>query len=207
MSDTPIPRSLALTYFGEFDVSIIDEMPAGRLPIQTKIVTPGELTKLKARFLQKLDDGQKLFVVTPLIEESEHMEDLKAVTQAYQETRQRLGQDVSIAMIHGKMKPSEKDHIMADFKSGTYSVLVATTVIEVGVDIPEATMMIIHNAERFGLSQLHQLRGRIGRNDLQSYCFLEMKRRSGDSFQRLKAMEETSDGFRLAEIDLQYRGA
>jgi ATP-dependent DNA helicase RecG len=145
------------------------------------------------RFSSKLADGQQLFVVTPLIEESEEMEQVKSVTQAYTETRERLGPDITIAMLHGKMKPSEKDDIMESFKMGQTQVLVATTVIEVGVDIPAATMMIIHSAQRFGLSQLHQLRGRVGRNDMQSYCFLEIPRKSGESYQRLQAMEEATD--------------
>jgi len=206
MSATPIPRSLALAFFGEFDVSVIDEMPAGRKEIVTKIVKEKEMKKLKARFLTKIQQGQKLFVVTPLIEESEKMEGLKAATTE-RENMCDLFPELSgqIALLHGKINAKEKDAIMKAFKEGKFKILVATTVIEVGVDIKEATMMVIKNAERFGLSQLHQLRGRIGRNDLQSYCFLETQKTSGDTLKRLKAMEETNDGFKLAEIDLQYR--
>ncbi len=208
MSATPIPRSLALAYFGEFDVSIIDELPKGRKPITTKIVTEKQFIKLRPWVVAKLSEGQKMFVVTPLIEESEKMENLKAATterekicSLFPEYKNKIG------LIHGKLKAKDKEKIMEAFKKGTYTILVATTVIEVGVDIKQATLMIIKNAERFGLSQLHQLRWRIGRNDLASYCFLETHNASGDTYKRLKAMEETNDGFTLAEIDLRYRGS
>lgn len=207
MSATPIPRSLALAFFGEFDVSIIDELPAGRKAITTKIIDHKEWIKLAPWLRQKINEWQKIFVVAPLIEESETME-LANVNEVFQATRELLPDyDGQIGLLHGRMKPSQKDQIMADFKSGHYTVLVATTVIEVGVDIPEATVMIIYNAERFWLSQLHQLRGRIGRNSLNSYCFLETKSKTWDTYKRLQAMEETQDGFKLAQIDLQYRGA
>jgi len=207
MSATPIPRSLALAFFGEFDVSVIDELPAGRKAITTKIIDHKEWIKIAPWLRQKINEWQKIFVVAPLIEESETME-LANVTEVFQATRELLPDyDGQIGLLHGRMKPKEKDQIMADFKSGKYTVLVATTVIEVGVDIPEATVMIIYNAERFWLSQLHQLRGRIGRNSLNSYCFLETKSKTWDTYKRLQAMEETQDGFKLAQIDLQYRGA
>jgi len=360
MSATPIPRSLALAFFGEFNVSIIDEMPIGRKPIVTKIVTEKQMIKLKQRFLSKIQQGQKLFVVTPLIEESEKMENIANATQAFEEMKRLFGDagddshdketnhewdkdtktqkiiniamkihnhlwptlrekvyqvalekmltkegykiekekyiiyeiewekvrewridllvdgeiaielksthrlintdykqlrgylrqnknirvgllmnfhdsslDVrrvennsistsppksptspskspispSIGLLHGKMKENDKKHIMEQFKTGKINILVATTVIEVGVDIKEATMMIIKNAERFGLSQLHQLRGRIGRNDTQSYCFLEIGKVSSETRERLKAIEKTTDWFKLAELDLQFRGS
>ncbi|MFA5748344.1 MAG: helicase-related protein, partial [Candidatus Absconditabacterales bacterium] len=208
MSATPIPRSMALAFFGEFDVSIIDEMPIGRKPIHTKIVSEKEFAKLKPRIMEKINEGQKVFIVTPLIEESEKMEELKAATTEFEETK-LIFKEIKdkIGLLHGRMKSKEKEEVMNNFKKGKMSILVSTTVIEVGVDIPEATIMVIKNAERFGLSQLHQLRGRIGRSDLQSYCFLETKNKSGDSYKRLKAMEETNDGFKLAELDLQTRGA
>jgi ATP-dependent DNA helicase RecG len=207
MSATPIPRSLALAFFGEFDVSVIDELPAGRKAITTKIIDHKEWIKIAPWLRQKINEWQKIFVVAPLIEESETME-LANVTEVFQATRELLPDyDGQIGLLHGRMKPKEKDQIMADFKSGKYTVLVATTVIEVGVDIPEATVMIIYNAERFWLSQLHQLRGRIGRNSLNSYCFLETKSKTWDTYKRLQAMEDTQDGFKLAQIDLQYRGA
>ena len=207
MSATPIPRSLALAFFGEFDVSVIDELPAGRKAITTKIIDHKEWIKIAPWLRQKINEWQKIFVVAPLIEESETME-LANVTEVFQATRELLPDyESQIGLLHGRMKPKEKDQIMADFKSGKYTVLVATTVIEVGVDIPEATVMIIYNAERFWLSQLHQLRWRIGRNSLNSYCFLETKSKTWDTYKRLQAMEETQDGFKLAQIDLQYRGA
>ena len=202
---------MALAFFGEFDVSIIDELPAGRKAIQTKIMTPSEYPKLIPWIHDKLVKGQKLFVVAPLIEESEKMDNLHDVMSVYHDICELFApygtEYARIGLIHGRMKPSEKDQIMNDFSTGEITILVSTTVIEVGVDIREATMMIIKNAERFWLAQLHQLRGRIGRNDLQSYCFLETKSKSGDSYERLQAMEQTNDGFKLAEIDLKFRGA
>ena len=149
MSATPIPRSLALAFFGEFDVSVIDELPAGRKPITTKIIDHKEWIKLAPWLVHKINEGQKIFIVAPLIEESEKME-LANVTEVFEATKNLLPDYVNeIGLLHGRMKPSQKDQIMADFKSGSYKVLVSTTVIEVGVDIPEATVMIIYNAERF----------------------------------------------------------
>ena len=208
MSATPIPRSMAIAFFGEFDVSIIDELPKGRLPIQTKIISSTEEKKLKPRILEKIRKNQKLFVVTPLIQESESLDEVQSVLHAYEEILLLYPElEGKIGLLHGKMKPKEKEEAMQNFKSGKTMILVATTVIEVGVDVPEATVMIIKNAERFGLAQLHQLRGRIGRSDLQSYCFLQTPKKSGDSYERLRAMEQTTDGFKLAELDLQNRGS
>lgn len=208
MSATPIPRSMALAFFGEFDVSIIDEMPVGRKYIITKVISEKEYITLKPWILDHINKWQKVFVVTPLIEESEKLEEVNsAMTQfenikaLYPELKNKIG------LLHGKMRSKDKEEIMQDFKTGKICLLVSTTVIEVGVDIPEATIMVIKNAERFGLSQLHQLRGRIGRSDIQSYCFLETKNKTGDIAKRLWAMEETNDGFKLAELDLQNRGA
>ncbi|MFZ2719024.1 MAG: ATP-dependent DNA helicase RecG [Candidatus Absconditicoccaceae bacterium] len=208
MSATPIPRSMALAFFGEFDVSIIDEMPVGRKPIFTKIISEKEYVNLKLWILSKVNEGQRVFIVTPLIEESEKMEELKAAMTQFEEAKQLFPElKGKIGLLHGKMKSKDKDDVMNQFKSGKLCLLVSTTVIEVGVDVPEATIMVIKNAERFGLSQLHQLRGRIGRSDIKSYCFLETKTKSGDTYKRLKSMEEITDGFKLAEIDLQNRGA
>jgi ATP-dependent DNA helicase RecG len=208
MSATPIPRSMALAFFGEFDVSIIDEMPIGRKPIITKIISEKEYIKLKPWMLDHINKWQKVFMVTPLIEESEKMEELKAATVEFEEAKALFPElKGKIGLLHGKMSSKDKDAVMQDFKSWKICLLVSTTVIEVGVDIPEATIMVIKNAERFGLSQLHQLRGRIGRSDIQSYCFLETKSKTGDIGKRLKAMEETNDGFKLAELDLQNRWA
>jgi len=208
MSATPIPRSMALAFFGEFDVSIIDEMPVGRKPIITKTLSEKEYIKLKPRMLDHINKGQKVFIVTPLIEESEKLEEVKSAMNEFEEAKLLFPElKDKIWLLHGKMKPKDKEAVMYDFKTWKICLLVSTTVIEVGVDIPEATIMVIKNAERFGLSQLHQLRGRIGRSDIQSYCFLETKSKSGDIGKRLQAMEDTNDGFKLAELDLQNRGA
>ncbi len=208
MTATPIPRSMALAFFGEFAVSTIDEMPAGRKPITTKIISESEFKKLKQWVLTKLGQNQRLFIVTPLIEESEIMHELKSAMQEYKETVELYKElEWKIGMLHGKLKPAEKAEIMEKFKKWDFMILVSTTVIEVGIDVPEATIMIIKNADRFGLAQLHQLRWRVWRSDIQSYCFLETKYKSGDSYKRLRAMEQYTDGFKLAELDLKYRGA
>ena len=209
MTATPIPRSLTLAFFGEFEVSIIDEMPAGRKDIITKIVSNSEIKKLKPRIMTKIGQGQQCFVVTPLIDESEAegMEEIASVKKEREEISAMYPElHGKIWLLHGKLKPAEKDQIMADFKNKKYTILVSTTVIEVWVDIPNATIMIIKNSERFGLSQLHQLRGRVWRSDIQSYAFLHTKRKSWDTYERLKHMEATNDGFKLAEIDLRIRG-
>jgi ATP-dependent DNA helicase RecG len=206
MSATPIPRSMAIAFFWEFDVSIIDELPKGRLPIKTKIISTSETAKLKPWILDKINKWQKIFIVTPLIEESETLDEVQSVTAEY-ENMVALYPELKwkIWLLHWKMKPKEKDEVMKNFKNGKYVMLVSTTVIEVWVDVPEATVMIIRNSERFWLAQLHQLRWRIWRSDIQSYCFLETPKKSWDSYERLKAMEQTTDGFKLAELDLQNR--
>lgn len=207
MTATPIPRSLALAFFWEFTVSIIDEMPAGRKAIITKIISESEYHKLKPWILTKISQGQRVYVITPLINESETME-LKSAMQMYEEICSIYTElDGRIGLMHGQMKSKDKDQVMLDFKTGKYDILVATTVIEVGIDVPEATVMVIKNSERFGLSQLHQLRGRVGRSDIQSYCFLETKNKHNQSAEKLKHLEKSSDGFALAEIDLQMRGS
>lgn len=208
MSATPIPRSMALAFFGEFDVSVIDELPAGRKEIHTKIVAEREWKKLAPWMEQRVQKGEKVFIVAPLIQESEKLDWVKSATEAFHHTLELFPHMKNkVGLLHWKMKASEKDEIMKAFKDGKISILVSTTVIEVWVDIPEATIMVIYNAERFGLSQLHQLRWRIGRSDLQSYCFLETKKKSWDTYKRLKAMEDTNDWFKLAQLDLEYRGA
>lgn len=208
MSATPIPRSMALAFFGEFDVSVIDEMPKWRKEIYTKIISESEFVKLKPWILTRIMQKQKIFIVTPLIEESEKMENLKAATVEFENIKSLFFEiKDKIWLLHGKMKSTEKDEVMKGFQWDKYDILVSTTVIEVWVDVPQATVMLIKNAERFWLSQLHQLRWRIWRSDLQSYCFLETKNKSWDSYKRLKAMEETNDWFKLAELDLENRGA
>lgn len=206
MTATPIPRSLTLAFFWEFDVSIINELPAWRRPITTKIIDNKELAKLKPWIMTKIWQWQQIFIVTPLIEESEKLDEVKSAVTEYEETRNWLHEiSAQIWLMHGKLKPKEKDEIMLKFKEWKYKVLISTTVIEVWVDIPQATIMIIKNSERFWLSQLHQLRWRVWRNDLNSYCFLETRSKTWDTYKRLKAMEQYNDWFKLAEIDLQTR--
>lgn len=213
MTATPIPRTLALAFFSEFEVSVINQMPAGRKPIITKIITPSHRDKLKYWILDRISRWQSVFVVVPLVQESETLEWVHDVQTAYQEIINIFSktndidnwiEDNQIGMMHGKLSPKEKDHIMNKFKKWDIKILVSTTVIEVWVDVPEASIMIIKNAERFGLSQLHQLRGRVGRSDIQSYCFLETKNPSSNT--RLQAMEKHTDGFKLAQIDMDIRG-
>jgi ATP-dependent DNA helicase RecG len=208
MTATPIPRSLALAYFGEFSVSTIDEMPPGRKPIHTKIISTGEWKKLKPWVMTKISQWQKIFIITPLIEQSEHLDEVASAQQEYLDVCDLYGEiKDTIGLLHGKMKSKDKDAVMRAFKEGTYMILVSTTVIEVWIDIPDATVIVIKNAERFGLSQLHQLRWRVWRSALQSYCFLQTAHKSWDTYKRLRHMEQTNDGFALAEVDLQLRGA
>ncbi|WP_412917861.1 ATP-dependent DNA helicase RecG [Meiothermus sp.] len=207
MSATPIPRSLALTLYGDLEVSQIDELPPGRTPVQTKILTQKTRTQAYAFARQEIQKGHQVFVVTPMIEEgeSEATAELAAATRLREEL-ERLLPDVRIDLLHGRMKPDEKDAVMERFKQRAFDLLVSTTVIEVGVDIPQATLMIIENAERFGLAQLHQLRGRVGRGGLESYCILIAGETSKRTLQRLRVIEASTDGFYIAEQDLKLRG-
>ena len=206
MSATPIPRSLALSIYGDLDLSIIDERPPGRTPIKTKwIASEDDLEKMYNFIHKKINDGHQAYFVAPLIEESEKMA-VKSVDKVYEEIEKRFF-DKRIGIIHGKMKAKEKDEVMLKFKNKDYDILVATTVIEVGIDVPASTIMTIYNAERFGLSALHQLRGRVGRGSNQSYCFLISNPSSDTSKQRLSIMEETEDGFKIAEEDLKLRNS
>ncbi|GAO75863.1 ATP-dependent DNA helicase RecG [Meiothermus ruber] len=207
MSATPIPRSLALTLYGDLEVSQIDELPPGRTPVRTKILTQKTRTQAYAFARQEIKKGHQVFVVTPMIEEgeSEATAELAAATRLREELEILLP-DVRIDLLHGKMKAEEKDAVMERFKRGAFDLLVSTTVIEVGVDIPQATVMIIENAERFGLAQLHQLRGRVGRGGLESYCILIAGETSKRTLERLRVIEESTDGFYIAEQDLRLRG-
>ncbi|GIW32546.1 MAG: ATP-dependent DNA helicase RecG [Meiothermus sp.] len=207
MSATPIPRSLALTLYGDLEVSQIDELPPGRTPVRTKILTQKTRTQAYAFARQEIKKGHQVFVVTPMIEEgeSEATAELAAATRLREELEILLP-DVRIDLLHGKMKAEEKDAVMERFKQGAFDLLVSTTVIEVGVDIPQATVMIIENAERFGLAQLHQLRGRVGRGGLESYCILIAGETSKRTLERLRVIEESTDGFYIAEQDLRLRG-
>ena len=208
MTATPIPRTLAMTLYGDLDVSVIDELPPGRRPIKTYHYTDAARLKLFGFMRQQIAQGRQVYVVYPLIKESEAM-DYKDLTDGYEAiSRDFPLPDYVTAICHGRMKPADKEESMRQFKEGEAQILVATSVIEVGVDVPNATVMVIESAERFGLSQLHQLRGRVGRGGAQSYCILMSgEKLSRESRARLEAMCETNDGFRLAELDLKLRGA
>ncbi|WP_336019784.1 ATP-dependent DNA helicase RecG [Fusobacterium polymorphum] len=206
MSATPIPRSLALSIYGDLDLSIIDELPPGRTPIKTKwIANDEDLEKMYNFIYKKVNDGNQAYFVAPLIETSDKMT-LKSVDKVSEEIERKFS-NKKIGIIHGKMKAKEKDEVMLKFKNKEYDILIATTVIEVGIDVPASTIMTIYNAERFGLSALHQLRGRVGRGSKQSYCFLISNSTTENSKQRLSIMEETEDGFRIAEEDLKLRNS
>jgi ATP-dependent DNA helicase RecG len=204
MTATPIPRSLALTLYGELDISIIDVKPAGRKTIKTKIVSPNSRKQLNEKIEAELAAGRQMFVVCPLITESEALQ-AKSVEVVYEEMQKGAFKHRRIGLLHGKMKPEDKDAVMQQFASGKIDILVSTTVIEVGVNVPNATVMLIENAERFGLAQIHQLRGRVGRSEHQGYCYL-MLGDSSEPSRRLRALESSSDGFALAELDLEIRG-
>ena len=206
MSATPIPRSLALSIYGDLDLSIIDELPPGRTPIKTKwIASDEDLEKMYNFIYKKVNEGNQAYFVAPLIETSDKMA-LKSVDKVSEEIERKFS-NKKIGIIHGKMKAKEKDDVMLKFKNKEYDILIATTVIEVGIDVPASTIMTIYNAERFGLSALHQLRGRVGRGSKQSYCFLISNSTTENLKQRLSIMEETEDGFRIAEEDLKLRNS
>ncbi|OAG27171.1 ATP-dependent DNA helicase RecG [Thermodesulfatator autotrophicus] len=207
MTATPIPRTLAMTVYGDLDVSIIDELPAGRKPVKTYLFTAKDRLKAYEVVRRELAKGHKAYVVFPLVEESEKMDLLAATTMA-EHLQKELFPSYKVGLLHGKMKPAEKEAAMTAFKEGRTQILVSTTVIEVGVDVPEATVMVIENAERFGLSQLHQLRGRVGRSARESYCLLvaHKLKPGSEAFRRLKILCQTTDGFKIAEEDMKIRG-
>ncbi|MGT2779944.1 ATP-dependent DNA helicase RecG [Streptococcus intermedius] len=206
MTATPIPRTLAITAFGDMDVSIIDQMPAGRKPIITRWVKHEQLEVVLAWLRKELQVGAQIYVISPLIEESEAL-DLKNAIALEEELKIYFGDKAQVSLLHGKMKNDEKDAIMQGFKKGKIDILVSTTVIEVGVNVPNATVMLIMDADRFGLSQLHQLRGRVGRGDKQSYAVLVANPKTESGKKRMKIMTETTNGFVLAEEDLKMRGS
>ena len=206
MTATPIPRSLAMTVYGDLDVSVIDELPPGRTPTKTVVVGEDKREGVYRGIEREINLGRQIYIVYPLIEESEKM-DLKAATKMFEELRDVIFPNYKVGLLHGKMKAAEKEEIMRKFVGGETNILVSTTVIEVGVDVPNASLMIIEHAERFGLSQLHQLRGRVGRGAEQSFCvLLTGDKKTAVAKERLGIMEETSDGFRIAEKDLEIRG-
>jgi ATP-dependent DNA helicase RecG len=204
LTATPIPRSLALTLYGELDVSILDEKPAGRQPITTEIISPNSVTRLYADIDQQLEQGRQMFVVCPLISESAVL-DVNSAEKVYDTLRTKTFKHRRIGLLHGKMKPADKTAIMQSFVNHDLDILVSTTVIEVGVDVPNATIMLLEAAERFGLAQIHQLRGRVGRGEHAGFCYLLMSDSSAPS-PRLRALERSQDGFKLAELDLELRG-
>lgn len=206
MTATPIPRTLAITAFGDMDVSVIDQMPAGRKPIITRWVKHEQLNVVLNWLEKELQRGAQVYVISPLIEESEAL-DLKNAIALEEELKIYFGDKAQVALLHGKMKSDEKDAIMQSFKKGKIDILVSTTVIEVGVNVPNATVMLIMDADRFGLSQLHQLRGRVGRGDKQSYAVLVANPKTESGKKRMKIMTETTNGFVLAEEDLKMRGS
>ena len=205
MCATPIPRTMALTVHGDLDVTIIDEMPKGRKPIITSLMSEGKKKEVFESLKKQFELGHQAYIVYPLIDESESLS-AKAATVEAEKLQSGIFKEYKVGLLHGKLSPAEKDRVMEDFKNKKYDVLVCTTVVEVGVDVPNATVMVIENAERFGLSQLHQLRGRVGRNDLQSYCILLSSNRSIETMTRLRIMTETNNGFVVAEKDLELRG-
>ena len=206
MTATPIPRTLALTLYGDLNVSVIDEMPPGRQTIKTHWIREKEREKLYSTVRKEIQRGRQAYIVYPLVEESEKLEELKAATEMASHLQSEVFPDLRLGLLHGQMKSIEKQEVMMNFKDRHIDVLVSTTVIEVGIDVPNATLMVIENAERFGLSQLHQLRGRVGRGEHQSTCYLVASPRGDDSFQRIQAMIRTNNGFRIAEADLNIRG-
>ena len=208
MTATPIPRSLALTIYGDLDLTVLDEMPPGRKPVETYLLYPRERERAYAFIRKEVEQGHQVFIIYPFIERSEHEDfaHVPAIMEAYPVLAEEIFPDLKVGLLHGKMSPDEKEAVMARFRDGYYHILVATPVVEVGVDIPNATVMLIEGAERFGLAQLHQLRGRVGRGGQQAYCILIPSTDHAVEAERLQAMTQIQDGFRLAELDLQQRG-
>ena len=205
MTATPIPRSLALTVHGDLDISVMDELPAGRKPIETHVLRPRERERAYTMIRAQVLDGKQAFIIYPLVEESETIEALAAVKE-HEALQADVFRKLNVGLLHGRMKATEKEEVMGKFRAKEYDILVATTVVEVGVDIPNATVMLIEGADRFGLAQLHQLRGRVGRGLDKSYCLLIPTNNDDIENERLLAMVESNDGFVLAEKDLQQRG-
>lgn len=206
MTATPIPRTLSLYLYGDLDVSIIDELPPGRKKIETYYIKSNEKGRVYNFALKQIEEGRQIYVVCPLVEENDELK-LTSVEKLYDELKSTYFRGVAVEMLHGKMTPKDKDSIMNEFKSGNIKVLVSTTVIEVGVNVPNASVMIIENAERFGLAQLHQLRGRVGRGEYSSYCILITELKNKVVEKRMKIMSESTDGFYISEQDLKLRGS
>lgn len=205
MTATPIPRSLALTIYGDLDLSILDELPPGRKPVETRVLSPIERSRAYNFVIGQLEKGRQAFIIYPLVEESEKL-DSKAAVEEYEMLRRDIFFNYEVGLLHGRMKPQEKEAVMQAFRAGEHHVLVSTSVVEVGVDIPNASVVLIEGANRFGLAQLHQFRGRVGRSEHKSFCLLIPDSEEASDNERLKAMEQTGDGFELAELDLEQRG-
>jgi ATP-dependent DNA helicase RecG len=205
MTATPIPRTLTLTLYGELDVSIIDELPPGRKPVRTHWKTPEERLKVYAGVRKLIEEGRQAYVICPLIDESDKLQ-VRAAEQMAEHLQKDVFPDLRVGLLHGRMKPAEKEAVMDAFRAGELDILVSTTVIEVGVDVPNAAAIVIEDADRFGLAQLHQLRGRVGRSDHQSYCVLIANPKSDDGQRRMEIMTRTNNGFLIAEEDLRIRG-
>ena len=206
MTATPIPRTLALILYGDLDISIIDELPPNRKKIETYAVNKRMTDRVNAFIEKQIKESRQAYIVCPLVEENEEL-DLKSVEKLYETYKQEIFPQYKVEYIHGKMKQKDKDRIMEEFKKGDIDILISTTVIEVGVDVPNANIMVIENAERFGLAQLHQLRGRVGRGEYQSYCILKYEGKGDTVKQRMKVMCDTNDGFIISEKDLELRGS
>ena len=206
MTATPIPRTLALILYGDLDISIIDELPPNRKKIDTFAVTKSMEQRVNNFIKKQVDEGRQAYIVCPLVEENEEI-NAKAVLELFENYKQDVFPKYRVEYLHGKMRPKEKDAIMQEFKEGKINILISTTVIEVGVDVPNASIMVIENAERFGLAQLHQLRGRVGRGEYKSYCILKYQGKSEIIKKRMQTMQDTNDGFKIAEKDLELRGS
>ena len=207
MTATPIPRTLAIIVYGDLDISIIDELPPNRKKIETVAVKENMADRIITFIKKNVDEGRQAYIVCPFVDENEEMEDVKSVEKLAKTYKDEIFKDYKVEILHGKMKSKDKEKTMQDFKENKVSILISTTVIEVGVDVPNANIMVIENAERFGLAQLHQLRGRVGRGEYQSYCILKYNSNSQMVRERMKTMTQTEDGFKIAEKDLELRGA
>lgn len=206
MSATPIPRTLALILYGDLDISIIDELPPNRKKIDTFAVDESMSDRVNSFIKKQIEEGRQVYIVCPLVEYAEEI-DAKSVLELAQKYKNEIFKEYRVEYIHGKLKPKEKENIMEEFKNGNIQILISTTVIEVGVDVPNANLMVIENSERFGLATLHQLRGRVGRGEYKSFCILKYKSKGKNTKERLKVMTESNDGFVISEKDLELRGS
>jgi ATP-dependent DNA helicase RecG len=205
MTATPIPRTLAMTLYGDLDVSTIDEMPPGRKPIITKHATADHIEQVYSSLKRQVAEGRQAYVVYPVIEESE-TQAMKAALKMYEHLSREVYPDLAVGLMHGRLGGDEKEDVMQRFKQGRIQILVSTTVIEVGMDVPNASVMVVEQAERFGLAQLHQLRGRVGRGAAQSYCILVTEKMNDAARERIRTLVDSTDGFHISEIDLKLRG-